>query len=226
LFLQTSAAGAAALGRPLTWMGNNLSFRRSVYNSVGGYKQVGFSVTEDFALLKAIYEKNRTAVRFVRDLKSLVMSKPVPAIIDVYNQRLRWAVGGRTVHFLGKALIALGVITHLFAILSFILAFVDPIFLCMPAIIFLSDTIFIGDTCRSLKLSHLTKNIYLFELLFWYYTCLVSLRMPFVTSISWKDIDYGIMKTEKGNRAKLATPVFHQTKLQVESSSEQRENIG
>jgi len=74
LFLQTAAAGAAALGRPLTWMGNNLSFRRSAYNSIGGYKQVGFSVTEDFALLKAMYKKNRSAIRFVRDLKSLVLS--------------------------------------------------------------------------------------------------------------------------------------------------------
>ena len=53
-FLLTIGAGAATLGKPVACLGNNLVFRKKAYDEIGGYRKIKFSVTEDFALFKAV----------------------------------------------------------------------------------------------------------------------------------------------------------------------------
>ncbi len=52
--LLTVGGGAINLGKPLSAIGNNMSYRKSAYLEVGGYEKIPFSVTEDFQLLMAI----------------------------------------------------------------------------------------------------------------------------------------------------------------------------
>ena len=44
----------SSTGVPLTAMGNNMAVSRPAYNAVGGYEALPFSLTEDYALFRAI----------------------------------------------------------------------------------------------------------------------------------------------------------------------------
>lgn len=58
-YLQSMAYMASNINRPITMLGNNITFLRSVYNSVGGFETIGFTINEDHDLMKAILKKNR-----------------------------------------------------------------------------------------------------------------------------------------------------------------------
>ncbi len=77
---------------PLTAMGNNMAVTRKAYDSVGGYENIPFSITEDYALFQAILDKN---FRFIQlfDRRVLTISKPVPTFSQLLVQRKRWMYG-------------------------------------------------------------------------------------------------------------------------------------
>ncbi len=77
-FILGMAAATAGLGNPLGSIGNNLSFRKSAYNEVGGYRKLKFSVTEDYTVVQAIVGSNRWKYIYPIDSKHLVESKPCP----------------------------------------------------------------------------------------------------------------------------------------------------
>lgn len=77
---------------PLTAMGNNMAVTRSAYDAVGGYENIPFSITEDYALFRAILDKGfRFAQLF--DRRVLNISKPIPTFSQLLIQRKRWMYG-------------------------------------------------------------------------------------------------------------------------------------
>jgi len=90
-YMLSVAAGAIGMNIPLTCIGNNFAFRRHVYEEIGGYEGVGFSVTEDFALLKAIATRTDWKIIFPVDAECLVISKPVRTLGQFFSQRKRWS---------------------------------------------------------------------------------------------------------------------------------------
>ncbi|WP_428665145.1 glycosyltransferase [Runella sp.] len=79
-------------GFPVTAMGNNMAVTRKAYDAVGGYEKIGFSITEDYALFRAILAKG---FRFVQlfDRRVLTLSKPIPTYSHLLIQRKRWMYG-------------------------------------------------------------------------------------------------------------------------------------
>jgi cellulose synthase/poly-beta-1,6-N-acetylglucosamine synthase-like glycosyltransferase len=77
---------------PLTAMGNNMAVTRKAYDAVGGYENIPFSITEDYALFRAILDKG---FRFIQlfDRRVLTVSKPVPTFSQLLIQRKRWMYG-------------------------------------------------------------------------------------------------------------------------------------
>lgn len=77
---------------PITAMGNNMAVTRKAYDAVGGYEAIPFSITEDYALFRAILDKG---FRFVQlfDRRVLAVSKPVPTFSQLLIQRKRWMYG-------------------------------------------------------------------------------------------------------------------------------------
>lgn len=93
--LMLTAVGALTeLGVPATGMGNNMAVRREAYHATGGYPALPFSVTEDFALYRAVVDKTPFAARFRLAPDALVRSEPAPSLRAAYGQRRRWARGG------------------------------------------------------------------------------------------------------------------------------------
>lgn len=77
---------------PLTAMGNNMAVTRKAYDAVGGYESIPFSITEDYALFRAILNKGFQFVQLF-DRRVLVISKPISTFSQLLVQRKRWMYG-------------------------------------------------------------------------------------------------------------------------------------
>ncbi|MBX3043440.1 MAG: glycosyltransferase [Candidatus Kapabacteria bacterium] len=93
LYMHTMASAGIGLNNPLGCYGNNLSIRKTVYDELGGYPKIKFSVTEDLALLKAVFKAGHK-VNYVCDYNASVTTLPCLNIKEYISQHKRWAVGG------------------------------------------------------------------------------------------------------------------------------------
>jgi cellulose synthase/poly-beta-1,6-N-acetylglucosamine synthase-like glycosyltransferase len=115
-YLHTMASAGVGLGQPLGCYGNNLSVRLSTYESVGGYNNIRFSVTEDLALLQAVYNSG-SKVRYITHKDADVDTYACKTFGEYLKQRHRWAVGGldlgwrAAIFIVSSALLILGVIS-------------------------------------------------------------------------------------------------------------------
>jgi len=185
IYLLTVGAGAAGVGRPLSCVGNNLSFRRSAYQQVGGYQGVGFSLTEDFALFKAIAERTPWRVSFTIDPRARVQSKPLKSLRQFYQQRKRWLIGGKTVSPFGKLLMAISFLAHILIPASFILLKNPLIALVSCGSVMLSDFLILLRATITLKKTDLLKYFPLFELFYFFYTTMIAFSI-LSGKVHWK----------------------------------------
>ena len=79
-------------GRPVTAMGNNMLVTRAAYEATGGYEALPFSVTEDFALFKAVVARG-FGFRHVFSEAARADSLPMPTLAALLKQRRRWLRG-------------------------------------------------------------------------------------------------------------------------------------
>ena len=188
LFLLGIAAAAIKMGKPLTWMGNNMAFRRRAYEDVGGYPALGHNLIEDFALLNAISRETEWKVRITPSNQAAVLSLPVGSLSALYNQRRRWALGIRQVRPFGKLLLVTSFLAHLGAAAGLIC--------CRPAALAVLALLLAGDLAVCRKMSSTTANTPLlrhlpaFELLYFSYTLFLPLLILFDRRIRWKDQNF------------------------------------
>lgn len=83
------------IGFPQTAMGNNLIFDKKIYEEIGGYEKIEFSVTEDVALFKAFQNhlKNNQFFLQLFNSKSLAFTEAEPNLKNWILQRHRWFCG-------------------------------------------------------------------------------------------------------------------------------------
>lgn len=90
----------------LTAMGNNMLVSKEAYLEVGGFENIPFSVTEDFALAQALIEKGFRPVHQVSP-QSLVMTKGERSFVELLKQRKRWMKGAMSLPWYWILLLAL-----------------------------------------------------------------------------------------------------------------------
>jgi cellulose synthase/poly-beta-1,6-N-acetylglucosamine synthase-like glycosyltransferase len=186
LFLFSISGSTAGWRIPLTAIGNNLTVRRSAYNLTGGYRDIPFSVTEDYSLVRSILERSDYHVRFLLNPSTLVRSKACPTWKQLYRQKQRWGVGGLDMVFPGMIIMWIGWVFRLSLLVS--------CFTCSPlsvlaatACLGLMDLQFLWKPLKVFdRLDHL-KYFPVFELYFSFYV----LFIPFVAILSkkvvWKE---------------------------------------
>lgn len=114
VFNHTLASAGVGLQQPLGCFGNNLSIRRTVYDGLGGYAAIRFSVTEDLALLQAV-ARTQWKVRYPCWYEARVVTLPVRSFGSFVRQHQRWAKGGQalgwraTIFVISSAALWLGV---------------------------------------------------------------------------------------------------------------------
>jgi 1,2-diacylglycerol 3-beta-glucosyltransferase len=183
-YLLGMAAASANLNVPLSVIGNNMSVRREAYESVGGYRKIPFSITEDYALFQAIWHKEPWQVKFRIDPQLTVMSKAAPTFKAWWRQKHRWVKGGQSLKAIGYLIFGIGLLGNLAMLLA-------PFFLqAMAALLVIlikwaADLLIIMPVLTKVRKVHLLKYFPVYEL----YIALFVFSMPVMImqkNVVWK----------------------------------------
>ena len=85
--------GSAAMGLPTGCFGNNMAARSASIRSAGGFSRIGYSVTEDAALLSALSKRPGARVCVATDAQTVVRTRPKESWREYINQHTRWNAG-------------------------------------------------------------------------------------------------------------------------------------
>jgi 1,2-diacylglycerol 3-beta-glucosyltransferase len=193
-FLLSVAAAVGRLFKPVACIGNNMAFRKEAYIECGGYQNLKFSITEDFALFKAITGNGKWGYAFPVDLETLVISKPVKTLKELYHQKKRWGTGGLDTGLLGIAVMSGGFVFHLLLILSPLLIEKISSLLISLVLKFFIDGAFLFKTLRKFKKTSLLKYLPFFELYYIIYVVVLPFVVFFGGKTVWKDRKYKGLK--------------------------------
>lgn len=189
-YILAVASSAMALRNPLSCIGNNFSFRKKAYDDIGGYRNIGFSVTEDFSLFKAITRSGRWGYRYPLDKATLVFSKACFSVKELYRQKRRWGVGGKDMPLSGLSIMVVAFCFHallvsgLFWGVSTELLVAGCILKCFGDLALLSIPL-----RRTEQLSQL-KYFLLFEIYFVSYVLLLPFAVFLGGRVLWKGRKY------------------------------------
>jgi cellulose synthase/poly-beta-1,6-N-acetylglucosamine synthase-like glycosyltransferase len=188
IYLLTVASGTINLNKPISCIGNNMSYKKSVYIEAGGYENLPFSVTEDFNLLKAIHKLNRFKIIFPLDKEALITSIPLDKIRDLFHQKKRWGIGGLQASLTGSFIMAWGFTANLCILLT-------PLFFtsgCLYLAVFklVIDYFVLYFVHKQLGIIKNLRYFLNFEIYFIFYV----ISLPFIVAInrnvSWKGREY------------------------------------
>ena len=186
IYLLSLASSSAGLKMILNCIGNNLSFSKKAYDSVGGYASINFSVTEDLALMRKINSDKKSEVLFPVDKKNLVSTLPCENLNELFSQKRRWFRGGTGINFLGYIVGAeLYTMNILLVFGLFIISI--KLYLILVAVKLISEFILLHRVFKEFDM----QNYYKYYFLFMFYFAFVGLTLPwsflFGKEINWKD---------------------------------------
>jgi len=199
IYLVNYAAGCVGLGRAVSCIGNNYGFRRQVIDDIGGYENLGYTLTEDAALIQAVDKNTQWKIDVARDKESVIITEPAESLKRLYNQRSRWILGGRDTKAHSMILMHLIFAYHLFLLMSLPVGILFSIFsskillLSLLSCIFVKlslDTILSWRILRKLGRLDLLKFIVPYEGFLVFYSVLVGIGTMFAKSVNWKGQNY------------------------------------
>lgn len=183
IYMHTYACAGIGMRTILGCFGNNIAITKEAYWKVGGYSNIKFSVTEDFALLKSVFDA-KYAIRYLCDTDSAVTTFPVNTFAEYMSQRRRWARGGRKLGWKAYVYVASSVSLWLAIILS---ACYQNWYLLGISITvrFLGDAGILFPILDILKIKHLKKVILLSVCYYSFVEFALAASLPF-KKITWK----------------------------------------
>lgn len=188
VYLLSVASGTINFNKPLSCIGNNMSFRKSAYYEVGGYENLPFSVTEDFNLLFAIHKLKKYKIIYPLDVNGLVTTLPCSDVNSLYRQKKRWAVGGLKAPLRGYLIMANGWVAHLaILLLPFFFTSAGLSLFFFKLII---DFLFLFFVLNELKLTSTLKYFFIFEIYYILYVVLLPFAVLPNRKVLWKGREY------------------------------------
>jgi cellulose synthase/poly-beta-1,6-N-acetylglucosamine synthase-like glycosyltransferase len=188
-FLLGLAASTVSLRNPLSTIGNNLSFRKSAYQGVGGYRRIPFSVTEDFMLFQSIVKTRKWDCLCPIDPKVLVVSRPCSTWQELISQKHRWGKGGLDMRLSGFSIMAIGFGLDLLILLAAL--FGSPLYGLGAALLkVLGDYSFVHSILAKLDRLDLLKYFGAFEIYFFLYVLALPFVVFFGGQVVWKGRRY------------------------------------
>ena len=188
VYLLFIAAGTINLGRPVSCIGNNMSFRKKAYEEIGGFEHLPFSVTEDFLLLNFIHKLKKYEVIYPLNKDSLVISKPAASFRELFNQKKRWTVGGIDTPPIGIGLILCSFLTNLFILLTPF--FFSAAWLYLTFFKIAIDFFVILPVHQRLGLQKNLKYFPVFQIYYILYVIFLPLALIFSKKVIWKGREY------------------------------------
>lgn len=185
LYLLSTAIGSSGLNRTLACIGNNLTFRKKVYDETGGYGEIKYSVTEDLALMKAVRNAGYK-IKFPVNPLSAITTDECKTFYELYSQKKRWFRGGAGIGIFGYFTGILMYIVNSIMLTGFLLLPLH-LYLAFLLIKFLSDMFIIFPVYRKLHNSGLYKYFIFFEIYFMIYGLLLPFTFLTGYKVNWKN---------------------------------------
>ena len=101
-YMSTCACAGIGFNKVIGCFGNNLAISREAYYTVGGYPNIKFSITEDYSLLKTVYNAGYK-INYLCDKEACVETLPVNNLKEYFRQHKRWALGGMSLGWVAAA---------------------------------------------------------------------------------------------------------------------------
>lgn len=172
------SCGCAVLGLPTGCFGNNLAARRQALDEIGGFAGLGYTVTEDAALISAVGKKWQVRVSSVR--ATMIQTKAKESWLEFVHQHIRWNIGGFYSKDFGTRMGYRFIVLYL--VLSLLLL---PFCLIYPVLLFYPLTSFISIGLLALVSGLLYReNKYSFLRRFVPYMLFFMLFYSFITVLS------------------------------------------
>ena len=175
------------LSYAVTAMGNNMLVGKQAYLEVGGFENIPFSVTEDFALAQSLINKGYRPAHQVSS-RSLVMTKSEKNLSNLLKQRKRWMKGAMSLPWYWILLLGLqcGFFPAVIYLLGSNLNWGIGVWLTK---IFLQSLFIQGFAARtSIKVPHL--HLFLFEFYYLMISWCTIVYYFWPSSINWKERQY------------------------------------
>jgi cellulose synthase/poly-beta-1,6-N-acetylglucosamine synthase-like glycosyltransferase len=188
IYLLFVAAGTINLGKPVSCIGNNMSFRKKAYEETGGYESLTFSVTEDFLLLNSINKLKKYKLIYPLNKESLVISNPITSIGELFSQKKRWAVGGIDTPAIGVIMMLWAFLTNLFIILTPF--FFSAVWLYLVLFKIFIDFFVLLPVHQKLGLQKNLKYFPVFQIYYMVYVLVLPFAILFNKKVKWKDRVY------------------------------------
>lgn len=186
LYLLSLSSGSAGLNDQLSCVGNNMSFRRSAYEDVGGYENIKFSVTEDFMLLQTIKRKTNWKTKFPVNLNTLNFTLPCLTFKELYRQKKRWGRGGLDINWFGWCFGVIGWLMSVSILLGWIFVGLK-FYIVLLLLKFLIDFFLTFPVIFRFKIYYLFLYLIPFEIYFTFY----AFSLPFAIILDpvtiWKN---------------------------------------
>ena len=188
IYLLFIAAGTINLGKPVSCIGNNMSFRKKAYEETGGFENLPFSVTEDFLLLNSIHKLNKYEVINPLTKDTLVISEPASNFSELFNQKKRWAVGGIDAPPLGLLLMGWAFLTNLFLLMTPFFFSAAWLYLAFFKIVI--DYFVLMPVHQRLGLQKNLKYFPVFQIYYILYIIILPFALIFSKKVVWKGRKY------------------------------------
>lgn len=189
IYLLTIASGSFGIGKPISCVGNNMSYKKNAYDEVGGYEKIKFSVTEDFMLLQAIYRLKKWKTKFPVNPFIVNFTNPSISWSELYQQKKRWTKGGLDAKSLGILVGAISWLTGLIMLSGWI--FLDmKLYVLFLICKMLIDSLYVFPVLLKFRMLSCYLWLIFFELYYSVYVFLMPFALLFDRKIIWKDKKY------------------------------------
>jgi len=195
IYLMNFAIGCIGWGKPTSCLGNNITYRKQVLDDIGGYESLGYTMTEDAALIQAVGKRTNWKVDVALHEDAVITTKPVEKLKALYRQRSRWILGGRDTQTKTIVFLQLALWFNLALLALFPLSFFVNVRL--PIIVFgtfivklLIDFILCFPLARKIRRLDLLKWMLPYEAFLIFYSVLIGFGTLFARKVTWKGQTY------------------------------------
>lgn len=174
------------LGQPITGIGNNMLITKEAYQSVGGFENIQFSVTEDYEITKEVLKNGYTLNQVVEKGVSAT-SRPSGSLGGLLQQRKRWMTGAVQLPWFIVLTLFLEGIYYPTVIAAFFYAPITALYIFLIKL--LLQSIFIKLVLKKIELK-IRGGLLIFEIYSAFITVLSMIYFIWPGKINWKGRKY------------------------------------
>lgn len=197
LFLMDAAAGSIGVNVHVSCAGSNLAYRKDIFTDMD-YHHLGFTVTEDTALIRSVSDNPNWDATVVYDRETAVMTPAETSLKSFLTQRIRWTLGGLATRSWTLIPLYSTFFYHFCLVISILLAFfiesLAGIVIASFVVKLVMDFIRCWRVCKEFQRFDLLQVFLLYEYFMMFYSIVSGFSSLFIRKIQWKGDTYKVYK--------------------------------